>query len=414
MFRFLWGSNGRVSVKKSCVEGLGIFKKHPDLLNDGQYRIKCQITQPVVDDFVARLRDGKEAGVRVTEENVDGLKALCRELGYKGFDRDFLDFRRAQSQRQARLYEDVLYVKASVSRMDLRLEALSRQVMELTLENQRLKNEFKALARRNSARDTDTEKIKANLEKKVDKEDLGKANEEIQKVKTTERRHKDELVKTLNVKADKSELSRIRHEVEKLKEAEASLAGEIRKAMQKAKQHCVTEFGYSPSRPLDGIIAALTRTSHGNVHDRGTVNITASSVYGGSWEPKNAADLETETPYYSSDEPNVWICYDFKGKRIIPTSYSIRSWSGRGPGSMHLKSWVIEVSNDGSQWTLADRRLNNNALNGQSLTENFAITEPVSGKYRYIRLRQIGDNHCHNYYVIISALEIFGTLDEEL
>ena len=40
--------------------------------------------------------------------------------------------------------------------------------MELTLENQRLKNEFKALARSNSARDTVTEKIKANLEKKVD------------------------------------------------------------------------------------------------------------------------------------------------------------------------------------------------------------------------------------------------------
>ena len=75
--------------------------------------------------------------------------------------------------------------------------------------------------------------------------------------------------------------------------------------------------------------------------------------------------------------------------------------------------WVIEVSKDGSQWTLVDRRVNNSDLNGRSLTQNFKITEPVSGKYRYIRLRQIGDNHCHNYYVIISALEIFGTLDEE-
>ena len=400
-------------MKKACVEGLSIFKKHPDLLDDGKYRIKCEISQPIVDDFVARLRDGAEAGVLVTEENIEGLKSLCRELGYKGFDSDFRGFKRAQSQRRARIIEEVLQVKSSVSRMDLRLEALSRQVMELTQQNQLLKNEFETLARSCSSRDKDTEKIKSNLENKADKEDLRKANKEIRKVKTTERRHKEELVKTLKVKADRSELARVRDEVQKLKDVEVRFEDEMRKSIQKVSTHHVTEFGYNASRPLEGIIAYLTRTSHGNVHDKGIVNVTASSVYGSSWDPKNAADLEVETPYYSSDEPDVWICYDFKGMSIVPTGYSIRSWSGRGPGSMHLKSWVIEVSKDGSQWTLVDRRVNNSDLNGRSLTQNFKITEPVSGKYRYIRLRQIGENHSHNYYVIISALEIFGTLDEE-
>ena len=33
---------------------------------------------------------------------------------------------------------------------------------------------------------------------------------------------------------------------------------------------------------------------------------------------------------------------------MIPTSYSVRGLSD-GPGGEHLKSWVIEVSNDGTE-----------------------------------------------------------------
>ena len=39
-----------------------------------------------------------------------------------------------------------------------------------------------------------------------------------------------------------------------------------------------TEFVYNSSKPLDGVIAHLTREYGGNVHDKGIVNVTASSV----------------------------------------------------------------------------------------------------------------------------------------
>ena len=69
----------------------------------------------------------------------------------------------------------------------------------------------------------------------------------------------------------------------------------------------------------------------GNVHDEGIVYVTASSVYkknDSSNHPKNAVDLGTESKYYSNDEKDTWICYDFKERRVIPTSYSVMSLLG--------------------------------------------------------------------------------------
>ena len=51
----------------------------------------------------------------------------------------------------------------------------------------------------------------------------------------------------------------------------------------------LTDFVYDESKPLDGVIAHLTRKRDGNVHDRRIVLVTASSLGGG--HQKNAVDL---------------------------------------------------------------------------------------------------------------------------
>ena len=97
---------------------------------------------------------------------------------------------------------------------------------------------------------------------------------------------------------------------------------------------------------------------------------------------------------------------------MTPTSYSIRSQSYN-----HPKSWVLEVSSDGSEgtWAVVDRRENNNDLNGhgKSVTHNFEIRcIPPSGAFRFVRLRQTGENHWENNQLLIRALELFGALSE--
>ena len=174
------------------------------------------------------------------------------------------------------------------------------------------------------------------------------------------------------------------------------------------------EFVYDSSKPLEGVIAHLTRECGGNVHDKGIVNVTASSVYNddSDYHPKNAVDLGTDSLYCSKNEKDTWICYDFKERCVIPTSYSVRS-QGNGPGNSHLKSWVIEVSNDGSSWTEIDRRDNNNDLNDKYATANFKISKVPSESFRFFRLKQTGPNHRGYDYLAISSLEIFGTLFEK-
>ena len=166
---------------------------------------------------------------------------------------------------------------------------------------------------------------------------------------------------------------------------------------------------FDSSQPLDGILAYLTLEFGGNVHNKGIVDVAASSVYYNStrYRPENAADPVCQ--YISNDEKDSWICYDFKDRRVVPTSYSVRS-CGAGPAGPHLKSWVIEVSNDGSSWTEIDRRDNDKDLNDESATANFKISKVLKRSFRFFRLKQTGKNHAGNYVATLTSLEMFGTL----
>ena len=171
------------------------------------------------------------------------------------------------------------------------------------------------------------------------------------------------------------------------------------------------EFDYNGSKPLKGIIAHLTHECGGNIHDNGVVNVTASSFNDASYHPKNVVDLRKDSYYYSKYEQDTWICLDFKDKSVIPKSYSLRTCNN-GPGGCHLKSWVFEASNDGKTWTTVDRRDNNYDLNDRHVTRNFGVSHGTSERFRFIRLRQTGQNHRGDFCVILTALEVFGVLCE--
>ena len=161
---------------------------------------------------------------------------------------------------------------------------------------------------------------------------------------------------------------------------------------------------------LDGVIAHLTRRYGGKVHDRGIINVSgsASSYTAPIDGPKWAAELVTLYSYCSVNEKNAWISYDFKTRRVIPKSYSIRADSSCAP-----RSWVIEVSNNEDSWKIIDRREKNSDLNWYSMA-HFKIAHVPTKAFRFIRLRQTGRNQDDRpnsrYQLSMVALEIFGTL----
>ena len=172
------------------------------------------------------------------------------------------------------------------------------------------------------------------------------------------------------------------------------------------------EFPFYEMQPLNGIVAHLAPECDGNVHEKGVVSVTASSFMSGD-KPENVIDLESRSEFCSNRSPNSWICYAFGERRVTPTSYSIRS-CGHGKGGEHPKSWVLEVSNDGSEdsWVVVDSRENNEDLNSSYVIRNFAISDPVSEAFRFVRLHQTGKNHKGNDYLYLSALELFGAISQ--
>jgi hypothetical protein len=169
---------------------------------------------------------------------------------------------------------------------------------------------------------------------------------------------------------------------------------------------------FKPSDPLSGIISYLTMKHRGNVSDTKVVKVTASSVNGG-WVAKNVADLTDDTNWYSDNEDNSWVCYDFKNMQIKPTHYSIRSRYDGRTDSYYPRSWFVEVSNDGSTWQMIDERRDNSELKGRDLTQTFAVS--ASDYYQLIRIRHQGPNWYStntDYHFVISSFEIFGDLRE--
>lgn len=128
---------------------------------------------------------------------------------------------------------------------------------------------------------------------------------------------------------------------------------------------------------FNGIIKYLTNKTGGNIHDNGTIETTTNTYHGGN-EPKFLLDFHYNNFYESNQANNAWVCFDFKDMKIKITNYSIKS-NTNSPNGRNLRSWDLEVSNDGQKWEKIDERRNCKEINGSLLTATFS---------RYVRLHQ--------------------------
>lgn len=151
-----------------------------------------------------------------------------------------------------------------------------------------------------------------------------------------------------------------------------------------------------------GIMNYLRSQSNGNIAN--TINITASSCYNSSYPPTNLVNYENRSSiFYSQNTPNSWICFDFKQRNVIPFYYQIMTFNCYYP-----KSWVIEGSNDNSNWTILDEQNNCQYLNTNYKVHIFKISNP--NQFRYIKMRLTGPNWGNNNHFYISSFELYGKL----
>ncbi|KAK8840504.1 hypothetical protein M9Y10_030712 [Tritrichomonas musculus] len=167
------------------------------------------------------------------------------------------------------------------------------------------------------------------------------------------------------------------------------------------------EFGQKEGEEFNGIMRHLTEETGGNIHDNGNIEITSNSIYS-NYYPRNIVDYQSNNLYYSNNQENSEICFDFKDKEIQITSYSLKSCNW-GQNMNNLKSWVVEVSNDHQKWDEIDKRENNSILNGANLIGTFNTKENKSF-YRFVRLRQTGKNWNNCYHTGIASIEFYGKM----
>jgi hypothetical protein len=170
-------------------------------------------------------------------------------------------------------------------------------------------------------------------------------------------------------------------------------------------------YPYVEGYEFEGIIHALTAKCGGNVHEKGVVNITSSSV--GCRESFKVANHEWSfrwNGFWQSDnEANSWICFDFKERRIALSHYTLKSG---GSGDYHLVAWALEGSEDGANWTSLDAR-NTQELNGRYIVKIFGCSNKDSSKlFRYLRLRQTAENSDGCHFMQLGGIEFFGRLGE--
>jgi hypothetical protein len=175
----------------------------------------------------------------------------------------------------------------------------------------------------------------------------------------------------------------------------------------------VAVFRYHEGGEFEGILHHLTKECGGNVHKKGTVNITCSSNAPSSpcnkfWK---VADHEWSHYWHSQNYPDSWICFDLKDKQISLQHYTLKS---TGNGCRYFIQWEIEGSKDGNTWKNLDNR-NTKEMGGNFIVKTYACWNASPSEFfRFIRMRQTGKNSSNNDHLLLCNIEFFGELKSSI
>lgn len=195
---------------------------------------------------------------------------------------------------------------------------------------------------------------------------------------------------------------------EQLKE---KLRGNLNKTSSqryKEKEKVGIEFKYDSNQHFNGIFHNFGKNSNGIISNDVNITSSADTDYR---QPKNVVQYNNSSrdSFYSINMPDQWICFELKNHQLIPSCYEILS-SPFPKGNHHPKSWVIEASNDGKNWTIIDEQNNCSYLNDKSVIHCFPIETKDNKSFRYFRFHSTGENWYHYNIIMFHSIEFYGSL----
>lgn len=169
-------------------------------------------------------------------------------------------------------------------------------------------------------------------------------------------------------------------------------------------------FKCNISDPFNGILMHLTKKTNGNIQINHTIDITSSSLSCGNYEP--LVDYQNINGHAHIAGSPRWLQFDLKNRKAEIDSYLIKSahTDEDRHSSYYLKNWRLEISMNGSDWSLIDERSNDSELNGNYKIHLYKLNK-LSKPFRYIRIISNGGNWNNDDFTI-GKLELYGNLIE--
>lgn len=169
-------------------------------------------------------------------------------------------------------------------------------------------------------------------------------------------------------------------------------------------------FPLLSNKNFSGIFNYLYNKTNGNIEDE-IILTTTSEISNTSGNSISNAFLFNDIlrDFVTDDNPNSWMCFDFKNSRVAPTFYTIKS-TYLEQYHIHPKSWVIEGSIDNTSWEILDEQKNCSFLNGPFLVHTFKIQNLSLKEFKFIRMRITGPNWYNDHRLSIKSFELYGRL----
>eukprot|EP00027_Filamoeba_sp_ATCC50430_P014998 CAMPEP_0168573390 /NCGR_PEP_ID=MMETSP0413-20121227/18504_1 /TAXON_ID=136452 /ORGANISM="Filamoeba nolandi, Strain NC-AS-23-1" /LENGTH=485 /DNA_ID=CAMNT_0008606627 /DNA_START=66 /DNA_END=1523 /DNA_ORIENTATION=- len=145
-----------------------------------------------------------------------------------------------------------------------------------------------------------------------------------------------------------------------------------------------------------------------NPATRGRVRLSSSST-----EKGNITTVLDKQPkeFWTSDVPSSWIGVSLGSTRsLVPNYYTLRH--GGSTRADALRNWTLQGSNDGKNWIVLRRHVNDVALNAPFATASWPVNNCTQA-FRHFRVLQTGHNSSSKNFLALSGFELYGDLYEK-
>jgi hypothetical protein len=112
--------------------------------------------------------------------------------------------------------------------------------------------------------------------------------------------------------------------------------------------------------------------------------------------------------FISDVNDGAWIKIDLHENRLVLEHYSLMHYSS-SDGEI-LRSWTLEGSVNGAQWTSLSNHVNDCTLSRRSQRHTWAVSTLNDTACRLFRLRMTGPNSSHRLRLACGAIELFGKI----